>query len=228
MLLAQNIHKSYGNVQVLRGISIRVEEGQMATLLGSSGAGKTTLLQIIGLLETPNDGEVYFDGRLINTLTDNQKAKFRSESLGYVFQFHHLLPEFTALENVCIPAFIRGESGAKVTARATELLTRLHLDHRLTHKPSELSGGEQQRVAVARALMNKPKMILADEPTGNLDTQNSLELFDLFRRLAVEERVIFLVATHNEDFAASSDICYRIQDGRLSNTSTLNASPQKA
>jgi len=215
MLIAHDIHKSYGDVNVLKGVSLTVQSGQLSTLLGTSGAGKTTLLQILGLLEEADSGEVYFDNQPLHNLGDNAKAHFRSRQLGYVFQFHHLLPEFTATENVCMPAFIRGERGSRVETRARQLLESLNLGHRLTHKPGQLSGGEQQRVAVARALMNEPRLILADEPTGNLDSQNGKALFELFHQLAHEHQVAFLVATHNEEFAAASDACYRIVDGRL-------------
>lgn len=215
MLIADNIHKSYGKVEVLKGVSINLQEGEIVALIGASGAGKSTLLQILGTLDQPDQGDILFEGQMIHQLPERQQAKFRNESLGFVFQFHHLLPEFTALENVCMPGWIGKTSRSEVENRAKELLDRLGLAHRLEHKPSQLSGGEQQRVSVARALINQPRLILADEPTGNLDTQNSQELYDLLFNLTRETGVAFLVATHNLALAERADRTLSIQDGMM-------------
>ncbi|MEL7341250.1 MAG: ABC transporter ATP-binding protein [Bacteroidota bacterium] len=215
MLSAQQITKSYGSLQVLKGVSIEVASGEVVALVGSSGAGKSTLLQIVGTLDTADSGTVEFEGGDILGLGEKQQAAFRNEQLGFVFQFHHLLPEFTALENVCMPALIGGKSVSDVEGRAKELLTRLGLQDRMEHKPSELSGGEQQRVSVARALINEPRLILADEPTGNLDTQNSDELYQLIFDLAKTTGIGFLIATHNLALAERSDRVIRIQDGLI-------------
>ncbi|MCI4668969.1 MAG: ABC transporter ATP-binding protein [Bacteroidia bacterium] len=215
MLIAENIHKSYGKVEVLKGVDIKLSEGEIVALVGTSGAGKSTLLQVLGTLDSPDQGNIWFEGQMIHQLPEKMQAKFRNESLGFVFQFHHLLPEFTALENVCIPGWIGKSSKNEIENRAKDLLDRLGLSHRLDHKPSQLSGGEQQRVSVARALINQPRLILADEPTGNLDTQNSQELYDLLFSLTRETGVAFLVATHNMALAEKADRVMRIQDGMI-------------
>ncbi|MDP5168621.1 MAG: ABC transporter ATP-binding protein [Bacteroidia bacterium] len=215
MLKATNIYKSYGQLQVLKGVGIELEPGEVVALVGSSGAGKSTLLQILGTLDTADAGEVMFDDKNILTFGERQQAQFRNQSLGFVFQFHHLLPEFTAVENVCMPALIGKQSMRDIQPRAEELLTALGLKDRFGHKPGELSGGEQQRVSVARALINKPRLILADEPTGNLDTHNSEELYRLIFDLAATTGVSFLIATHNLDLAGKADRTIRIQDGLI-------------
>lgn len=216
MLNASNIQKSYGEIEVLKGVSLSLEAGEVVALVGSSGAGKSTLLQILGTLDSADKGEILFEEKNIRSLSPAQQAHFRNHKLGFIFQFHHLLPEFSALENVCMPAFIAGVSPQEAEMRAKELLTRLGLGHRYTHKPSQLSGGEQQRVSVARALMNQPKLVLADEPTGNLDTQNSESLYQLFFELSRSMGVSFLIATHNEALAAISDRVLHIKDGLMS------------
>lgn len=215
MLSAQHITKSYGRLQVLRGVSLEVAPGEVVALVGSSGAGKSTLLQIVGTLDTADAGCVEFEGENILSLSEKQKAAFRNEQLGFVFQFHHLLPEFTALENVCMPALIGGKRPSEIEDKAQNLLARLGLQDRMDHKPSELSGGEQQRVSVARALINEPRLILADEPTGNLDTHNGDELYQLIFDLAKTTGVGFLIATHNMVLAERSDHVIRIQDGLI-------------
>lgn len=215
MLRATDIYKSYGQLQVLKGVGIELEPGEVVALVGSSGAGKSTLLQILGTLDTADAGEVMFDDKNILTFGERQQAQFRNQSLGFVFQFHHLLPEFTAVENVCMPALIGKQSMRDIQPRAEELLTALGLKDRFDHKPGELSGGEQQRVSVARALINKPRLILADEPTGNLDTHNSEELYRLIFDLAATTGVSFLIATHNLDLAGKADRTIRIQDGLI-------------
>lgn len=213
MLEASNIYKSYGSLQVLKGVDLSLDHGEVVALVGSSGAGKSTLLQILGTLDHADSGEVVMDEENILAFTERQQARFRNEQLGFVFQFHHLLPEFNAVENVCMPALIAGKSLREVSPRAEELLTRLGLAERFTHKPTELSGGEQQRVSVARALINAPRLILADEPTGNLDSRNSEELYHLIFDLAQSTGVSFLIATHNLELAAKADRILYIQDG---------------
>ena len=184
MIKAQNIHKSYGNLEVLKGIDLQISEGEIISLVGASGAGKSTLLHILGTLDKPSSGTMQIDMTDTLALNDRALSDFRNRKIGFVFQFHHLLPEFTALENVCIPAYIAKKSRKEAEARARELLNFLQMGHRLEHKPSQLSGGEQQRLAVARALMNYPLVVLADEPSGNLDSANAKELHQLFFRLA--------------------------------------------
>ena len=215
MLKAENIHKTHGQVEVLRGVSLSIKAGKVTALVGTSGAGKTTLLQILGTLDHPTQGEVYFEERNLTKMSNRYLAHFRNIHLGFVFQFHNLMPEFSATENVAMPAYLKGEKKSIAHQYAKELLITLGLEHRLNHKPSELSGGEQQRVAVARALMNNPHYILADEPTGNLDTHNTSEMMNLFFKLAEEKNIGFLVATHNELFAQTAHRCVRIQDGKI-------------
>jgi len=218
MLKAESIYKSYGNIQVLQGLDLEVNPGEILALVGSSGAGKSTFLHILGTLDTADKGNVYFQGKEVSGFNEKQKAKFRNESLGFVFQFHHLLPEFTALENVCIPGWLSGTPAARVRKKAEDLLSLLNLSHRITHMPSQLSGGEQQRVAIARALINDPALILADEPTGNLDSVNAQEIFNLVTELSRNLNITFIIATHQEAFAKAADRCVRMKDGRIENT----------
>jgi lipoprotein-releasing system ATP-binding protein len=215
MIQATNIHKSYGELRVLRGVDLSIQKGEIVSIVGKSGAGKSTLLHILGTLDQADEGKVVFDGVDISALKTNELAKFRNTRIGFVFQFHHLLPEFTAVENVCIPAFINGTPEAEAQVRAKELLDYLGLSARLTHKPTQMSGGEQQRVAVARALMNKPAVIFADEPTGNLDSASSQELHQLIFQLRKDLNQTFLIVTHNMELAAMSDRIVEMQDGLL-------------
>lgn len=213
MIKASGIIKSFGSVHVLKGINLRVKKGEIVSIVGASGAGKSTLLQIIGTLEKANAGTIEIDGLAINQLSDNNLAEFRNAKIGFVFQFHHLLPEFTALENICIPAFIAKTSRKDAEKDAHELLDFLKLTDRADHKPSELSGGEQQRIAVARALINKPSVILADEPSGNLDSKAAIDLHKLFFDLRDQFKQTFVMVTHNKEFAAMSDRILTIKDG---------------
>ena len=213
MLRATDVIKSYGQLQVLKGVSITLSRGEVVALVGASGAGKSTLLQILGTLDQADGGEVHVAGRNITRMSERQQAQFRNESLGFVFQFHHLLPEFTALENVCMPAWIHGQNQEETEARANELLGQLGLSARRDHKPSQLSGGEQQRVSMARALINRPRLILADEPTGNLDSRTSDELYRVIFDLAHTTGVTFLIATHNLGLAARAHRTCHIEDG---------------
>jgi lipoprotein-releasing system ATP-binding protein len=225
MLTAKNISKSYTipgkrTIQILRGVDLRVGEGEMVTIIGASGSGKTTLLNLLGTLDTPDSGEIMFDKELLfrdtkYTLSQKALAKFRNQKIGFVFQFHHLLSDFTALENVAMPEFIATGKLVPAKKRAGELLQSLGLAERFDHLPSELSGGEQQRVAIARALMNNPKLVLADEPSGNLDNQNSRILYELMARLSKERLTSFIIVTHNEEYAALADRCLRMVDGQL-------------
>lgn len=217
MIRAKDITKSYGDLKVLKGVDLEVRKSEIVTIVGPSGAGKTTLLQILGTLDRPDEGSVECDGVLLNMLNARQLARFRNEQIGFVFQFHQLLPEFTALENVCIPAYIGGKSKQQAEKRAGELLGFLGLDLRLEHKPSELSGGEQQRVAVARALVNSPKVILADEPSGNLDTENKKELHKLFFDLRDEFGQTIVIVTHDRELSGMSDRKIEIKDGVIFN-----------
>ena len=213
MIRAENVHKSFNSLEVLKGISLEIAEGEIISITGASGAGKTTLLQIMGTLMEKDEGKVWIGDTDIDKLKERQLAAFRNRQIGFVFQFHHLLPEFTAFENVCIPGYIAKRSRAEVESRAGELLAFLNLQDRLTHKPSELSGGEQQRVAVARALINNPAVILADEPSGNLDTQNKQELHEMFFVLRDEFRQTFVIVTHDKELAGMSDRMIRLKDG---------------
>ncbi len=213
MIIAQNIHKYFDQLHVLKGVSLSIKESEIVSIVGASGAGKTTLLQILGTLDNFQEGNLSIDGIDITTLNRKALAKFRNEKLGFIFQFHQLLPEFTALENVCIPAFIGGKAKNEAEPRARELLSFLGLAHREHHKPNALSGGEQQRVAVARALMNRPSIILADEPSGNLDTESAENLHQLFFRLRDEFGQTFIIVTHNEELAEMADRKLVMQDG---------------
>jgi len=215
LLSAIGIHKNYGDLPVLRGVDLVLYSGELVALVGRSGAGKTTLLQICGLLDVLDQGRLTYQGQDLSRMAEGPRARFRNRSLGFVFQFHHLLAEFTALDNVAMPAYIQGQDKARARRRAAELLDLMGLAARRDHLPSQLSGGEQQRVAVARALMNEPRLILADEPTGNLDTENGRALFALFQRLCTETGVAILMATHNEEFAAAAHRLVRIQDGNI-------------
>ncbi len=215
MIIAENIHKSYGSLEVLKGISLEIKKGEIVSIVGASGAGKTTLLHILGTLDGYDTGRVVIDAKDMSGLNDRQLSDFRNRHIGFVFQFHHLLPEFTALENVCIPAFIAGKSRRAAEVKAGELLKLLGLADRLTHKPSELSGGEQQRVAVARALVNDPVVILADEPSGNLDSQSSEDLHRLFFELRERLTQTFVIVTHNQGLASMADRKLSIMDGLI-------------
>lgn len=218
ILQANNIHKRYGTLDVLRGVSLTVNKGEIVSLVGPSGAGKSTLLHIIGTLDKPDSGTVTIEAKNVSNLSADSLAAFRNQRIGFIFQFHHLLPEFTAMENVCIPAFIAGNSKAKSEARAKELLEMLKLSSRIHHKPSELSGGEQQRVAVARALMNNPAIIMADEPSGNLDTNNARDLHQLFFELRDKLQQTFIIVTHNEELANMADRKVLMKDGQILST----------
>jgi lipoprotein-releasing system ATP-binding protein len=213
MIKAENIKKSFGPLQVLKGINLEVPAGKLYSIVGASGAGKTTLLQILGTLSNPDEGKVFIDGRDVSAMQERELSRFRNQKLGFVFQFHHLLPEFSSLENVCIPAYIGGVSRLKAEARAKELLYYLGLSERLNHKPSQLSGGEKQRVAVARALVNRPAVVLADEPSGNLDSQNRDDLHELLFTLRDEMGQTFVIVTHDDSFAQRSDQIIHIRDG---------------
>lgn len=215
MIEGKDLSKKYGELEVLKGVDVSIKEGEIVSITGPSGAGKSTLLQLLGTLDTPKDGAVIYNGKEVTSLSARQLAAFRNENIGFIFQFHHLLPEFTAIENVCMPAFIRGDSKKVARERALELLTKLGLEHRLEHKPNELSGGEQQRVAVARALMNNPKVIFADEPSGNLDTENARDLHHLFLELRKDFGQTFVIVTHNEELAEMADRVIKMKDGRL-------------
>ncbi len=216
MLRADNITKNYSNLQVLKGVHLEVEKGEIISIVGSSGAGKSTLLHILGTLDRPDSGKIYINGQQASGLPDSRLSAFRNKHIGFVFQFHHLLPEFTALENVCIPGWICGmENKKKVLENGRQLLKQMGLSQRLHHKPGALSGGEQQRVAVARALINQPYIILADEPTGNLDSANAKELHELFFALRDQYQQTFIIATHNETLASMSDRQLQMKDGTL-------------
>ena len=214
MIEVDNVSKSYGALQVLREVNLKIAQGEVVSIVGASGAGKTTLLQILGTLDRADSGRVVYEGREVSALGERALARFRNEHIGFVFQAHHLLPEFTAVENVMIPALIKGDRQKEAQHRAMELLERLGLADRSRHKPAALSGGEQQRVAVARALMNKPMVVLADEPTGNLDSTHARELHDLFFALRQDLGQTFVVVTHNEELADMADRKITIIDGK--------------
>jgi len=218
MILAENIHKYYGEVEVLKGVDLHIKKGEIVAIVGPSGAGKTTLLQILGTLDKPQKEQNYtlkIDGISLNELSDKQIASFRNNHIGFIFQFHQLLPEFTALENICIPAFIGNENKNQTEKRAKELLEFLGLSHRISHKPNELSGGEQQRAAVARALINNPSVIFADEPSGNLDSASAKNLHELFFKLRDEFGQTFVLVTHNKDLAEMADRTLTMKDGKM-------------
>lgn len=217
MIQASNIKKSFGQLQVLKGIDLTIENGEVVSIVGKSGAGKTTLLQILGSLEKPDSGSVKFDNIDILKLKDSELSQFRNQHIGFVFQFHQLLPEFSALENVMMPALIAGIPNSKARCRGMELLEYLKLGDRASHRPNELSGGEKQRVAVARALMNHPDVIFADEPSGSLDSANKQELHKLFFDLRKEFNQTFVIVTHDESLAALSDRIIRMADGLIKN-----------
>lgn len=215
MIEVTDIHKSFDRLQVIKGVSLSISDGEMLTIVGPSGAGKTTLLQIIGSLERPDSGSVKFDGEDITRMKDSKLARFRNRNMGFVFQFHRLLPEFTMAENVALPALIAGTRRSDAFARAGQLLGDLGLGERLDHRPSQLSGGEKQRAAVARALVNDPKVILADEPTGSLDSHNRAELYRLFFDLRAATGKTFIIVTHDDALALNSDRVIRMQDGLI-------------
>jgi len=215
MIQATGIHKSYGSLEVLKGIDLHINKKEIVSIVGASGAGKSTLLHIIGTLDKADRGQLTIDGTEVGKLNDTQLAAFRNQKIGFVFQFHHLLPEFTAIENICIPAYIGGMGKKEASERAEKLLAYLNLSDRKGHKPSQLSGGEQQRVAVARALINQPAVVLADEPSGNLDSKSAQELHKLFFRLRDEMGQTFVIVTHNPELAAMSDRTITIKDGRI-------------
>jgi lipoprotein-releasing system ATP-binding protein len=215
MIKALGITKSFASIQVLKGIDLEIKKGEIVSIVGASGAGKSTLLQIIGTLDQADKGRLEINKQIIHDLSDRQLSEFRNKEIGFVFQFHHLLPEFTALENICIPAFIAKKTKKEAEKEATKLIEFLGLTDRIDHKPAELSGGEQQRIAVARALINKPSVILADEPSGNLDSNSAVELHELFFRLRDEFQQTFVMVTHNKELANMSDRILTIKDGLI-------------
>ncbi len=215
MITGKNIHKRYGTVEVLKGVDIEIEKGGIVSIVGPSGSGKSTLLHILGTLDKADKGEVSMNNMVTSSLSAKKMAAFRNKHIGFVFQFHHLLPEFTALENVCIPGWLAGRKKAEVKERAEELLKMLGLAHRMENKPNQMSGGEQQRVAVARALINNPDIVMADEPTGNLDSSNANELHQLFFDLRKKFNQTFLIVTHNEELAKLSDRVLYMKDGKI-------------
>lgn len=215
MISVKNISKKYGSLEVLKNVSLEIKKGEIVSIVGSSGAGKSTLLQIMGTLTKADTGILEINSKKINSLNSNELAKFRNNEIGFVFQAHHLLPEFTALENVCLPSWIKGTSKKEALKKGAELLTIFGLSERLNHKPMELSGGEQQRVAVARALINNPSVVFADEPSGNLDTNAAKSLHDLFFKLRNEFEQTFVIVTHNRELAKMSDRMLEMKDGVL-------------
>ena len=215
MIKASKIIKTYGNLEVLKGVNLEIKAGEVVSIVGDSGAGKTTLLQILGTLDKATSGSLFIKGTNINKLSKSELSVFRNQNIGFIFQFHHLLPEFTALENVCIPAFIAKVDRKTAESRAIDLLKLLGVDHRMQHKPGEMSGGEQQRVAVARALINQPSIVLADEPSGNLDSENAASLHRLFIDLRNELGQTFVIVTHNEELSRISDRTIMMKDGHI-------------
>ena len=221
MIDTKDIHKSFGKLEVLKGIDLHIDKGEVVSIVGPSGAGKTTLLQILGTLSRPTSGEVIIDGTPVQMLSDKQISKFRNTKIGFVFQFHHLLPEFTAFENVCIPGYIAKRERYEVERKARELLEMLGMEHRINHKPAELSGGEQQRVAIARALINSPAVLLADEPSGNLDSKNREEIHQLFFTLRDTLGQTVVIVTHDENLAAMADRKITMSDGLILGCETV-------
>lgn len=215
MIRGKNLSKKYGDLEVLKHVDIEIASQEIVSITGPSGAGKSTLLQLLGTLDSPKDGSVFYEDINVSKLKPKELAAFRNKNVGFIFQFHHLLPEFTAIENVSMPAFIQGQSKSEAGKRAQELLAMLGLSERIDHKPNELSGGEQQRVAVARALMNNPKVIFADEPSGNLDTENAEDLHQLFLKLRDEYDQTFVIVTHNESLAKMADRTVKMKDGEV-------------
>ncbi|PKV76301.1 ABC transporter ATP-binding protein [Pontibacter ramchanderi] len=215
MLQVVNVHKKYGSLEVLKGIDLTIHAGEVVSIVGASGAGKSTLLHILGTLDSADTGDVLFDDKNISRLNASELARFRNRHIGFIFQFHNLLPEFTAIENACLPGFLAGRPEMEVTERAAELLSMLNLGHRMHHKPSEMSGGEQQRTAVARALINSPRIIFADEPSGNLDSKNAQELHEIFFKLRDEFNQTFVIVTHNEQLATMADRKLVMKDGLI-------------
>ncbi len=215
MLKATNIYKSFNNIDVLKGVSIEIKKGKIISIIGKSGAGKSTLLYILSTLDQPSSGDIYFDKENLNNLKGNFLANFRNKNIGFIFQFHNLLSEFSVLENVCIPALISSSETKKIRDKASDLLNKLNLSERLSHKPNELSGGEQQRVAIARSLINSPDIIFADEPTGNLDSENSQNFIKLIQQCNKDFNQTFVIVTHNKNFLKISDYSYTLKDGRI-------------
>ncbi len=215
MLEAIDIYKSYPNVEVLKGVSLKIDKGEIVSIVGASGAGKSTLLQLLGTLDSPDNGSIVINGENVNKMSSKSLSEFRNNYLGFIFQFHNLLPEFTALENVCIPGYLGKRNPAEVEKKAKYLMDYLGISHRIKHKPSEMSGGEQQRAAIARALVNDPLLIFADEPTGNLDSHNAEEMHKLFFQLRREFNQTFIIVTHNEKLASEADRKLEMVDGRL-------------
>ncbi len=215
MLIATDIYKSYPNVEVLKGVSLEINKGEIVSIVGASGAGKSTLLQLLGTLDTPDKGSLSINGENLSKASSKKLSEFRNKNLGFIFQFHNLLPEFTALENVCIPGYLGKRNVTEVVKEAKSLMEYLGISHRLDHKPSEMSGGEQQRTAIARALINRPLIIFADEPTGNLDSHNAEEMHKLFFQLRKEFEQTFVIVTHNEKLASEADRKLEMADGKL-------------
>jgi lipoprotein-releasing system ATP-binding protein len=217
MILAKNIHKNFNGLEILKGVDLEINQGEIVSIVGSSGAGKTTLLTLLGTLDRPSKGEIYINNHEVSKLNDKKLAAFRNQFIGFVFQFHQLLPEFTAIENICIPAMIAKKNKKETEKKAVELLELLNLKERAQHKPSELSGGEQQRIAVARALINNPNVIFADEPSGNLDSKNAGELHQLFFDLRKNFNQTFVIVTHNNELAKMADRTLLMSDGKIIN-----------